>query len=542
MENIVPTSYKKLKNYIYSINPKISYKDYNIEKESFKKLRYNDLPYIYNLDHLANICEISSSQLSLFVHNKTKSYVSFKIPKRNGTFREISAPTSELKFVQRWILYNILYNLDPGKYSHGFIPKRSIITNASVHVGNELVLCIDLKNFFPNIKMNRIVGLFNGMGYTKKTSILLAEICTYNWALPQGSPTSPMLSNLIAWHLDFYLSHFCEKYNLNYSRYADDITISGSKILPRYKTLIFHIIERQGFEINYDKVRLHDQGSSQRVTGLVVNEKISIQRKKKRLLRAMVHNILKNGPIAENRTNDPFFREKIFGLLGFAKMVNPEFAISLLDKLETVDWSELDGLKKVQFKENLDLRLLKESHIIIADFNNLEIFKNVCELSEVEWTEDFNKHIDDLREKCPDQTEIECSNCLHLRKDDSKYCIKHILGFFVQNTCGTHHGHEICDLISFTKYNDIPVIVAFIAKSGKMSTSQKDTLLRQVFENTARSDINIISIVTNYNLDTKLRLDLVRMIKLCSDDQLGCFIMRNEIGQILVTYKKINNL
>ncbi len=536
MENKPLLKIGQLKKFLNSVKPIISQLEFETEKNSFKKLRCNELPYIYDLNHLANLCDISADQLSLFVTDKRKAYASFKIPKKNGTLREIHAPCFQLKWVQRWILDEILYNLDPGDYSHGFIPDRSIITNASVHVGEELVLNIDLKDFFPNIKTNRIVGLFNKMGYTKKTAVLLAEICTFEWALPQGAPTSPMLSNLIAWHLDVHLAEFCEKRGLNYSRYADDISISGPRILPKYKTLIFRIIEIEGFKINYEKVRLHDRGSSQRVTGLVVNEKVSIERRKKKFLRAIVYNIVKNGPLAENRTNDPFFREKILGLLGFAKTVDPIFANPLLEKLRTVNWNEREIKKEISIERGLDLRLLKESHDNLISFDQLQIFENVCKLSDVKWDEALINHLEKMQEKCADQSDEECLDCLHRKNDNTKYCIKHVLGFFTGNTCGSHHGHEVSDLFSITKIKENQVFVTFIAKSGKMKRSEKDTLLRQVFWNTAYNDINVISIVTNRFLDTQSILDIIRLIKSCNKDQMCCLIMRNEMGQILVTY------
>ena len=315
------------------------------------------LPYILNVDHLATCCGISPSQLHLFIANKRKAYSTFKLPKKRGGFRKVDAPSKNMKVVQRWILNNILYKLNAGEYAHGFIPKKSIVTNASVHVGQDLVLCIDLNDFFPSITLNRVMGLFRSVGYTNEMSRILGEICTFNWRLPQGAPTSPMISNLIAWNLDLKLSTFCQDRNLNYSRYADDITISGGKTLPRYKSLIFRKIEEEGFSINWDKVRLHDRGSSQRVTGLVVNDKVNLERKRRKKLRAIVHNIVKNGPKIENRENNPFFKEHIFGKLAFAKMVDPDFANPLINSLKHVDW----GISDEDFTDLIEGELVVRS-------------------------------------------------------------------------------------------------------------------------------------------------------------------------------------
>lgn len=323
------------------------------------------LPYIFNVDHLASICGVPPLQLRLFLSNKRKAYSTFKLPKKRGGFRLISAPSKNMQLVQRWILDNILYKLNAGEYAHGFIPKKSIVTNASVHVGQELILGIDIKDFFPSITLSRVIGLFRSIGYSEKISLSLAELCTFNWRLPQGAPSSPMISNLIAWNMDIKLSKFCNERNLKYSRYADDITISGGKDLPRYKTLIFRKINEEGFSINMEKVRLHDRGSSQRVTGLVVNDKVTLGRKKRKLLRAMVHNIIKNGLETENRENDPFFKERIFGHLAFAKMVEPDFADSMLNSLKSVDWESYDK-KLADLKEGeLVVRSIKKKNYYV---------------------------------------------------------------------------------------------------------------------------------------------------------------------------------
>ena len=329
-----------------------------LETKYFVKLHKKNLPFIYDVQHLSNLIGVSHSQLKLFISNTKFAYTTFKLPKKKGGFRTIDAPSKVMKSVQRWILDNILYNLNVGEFSHGFVPGKSIVSNASVHIGQDLVLGIDIKDFFPSITRNRVVGLLKSIGYKKEIAYSLGEICTFNKRLPQGAPTSPMLSNLIALNIDIKLSQFCKKRNLNYSRYADDITISGGKHLPKHKTLIFRMIEDEGFSINWDKVRLHDKGSSQRVTGLIVNDGVSLGRKKKKKLRAIVHNILKNGPEIENREDNPYFKETIFGELSFAKMVDPDFANPLIEKLKHLDWASYD-------KNMIDLR---EGELIVRSF------------------------------------------------------------------------------------------------------------------------------------------------------------------------------
>lgn len=332
----------QFKEFMDSIEPPIYKEEYDIQYKSFLRLSKKELPYIYDLNHLSFLIGESTEQLDFFIRNKRKVYVSYKMKKKRGGYRTIDAPSKKLKFVQRWILGNILYSMRVNKDSHGFIPGRSIATNAQIHVGQELVMGIDLKDFFPSIKFNRVNGFFKSVGYNDNISTILAELCTFNWKLPQGAPTSPMISNLIASSLDRRLAGFCKKKGLLYSRYADDITISGGKVLPRYKTLIFRIITEEGFEINYEKVRIQGRGSCQLVTGLVVNDKVSIGRKKKRIIKSLVHKISENGSIEANETDNPFFKEIVYGLLSFTNVVEPEFAQPLIEKINLIDWKQFN--------------------------------------------------------------------------------------------------------------------------------------------------------------------------------------------------------
>ncbi|MHC1754298.1 MAG: retron St85 family RNA-directed DNA polymerase [Methanosarcina sp.] len=353
---------KQFEEFIDSLQPSISKEEYDIQYESFLRLSEKNLPYIYDLNHLSLLIGESTEQLDFFVRNKRKIYVSYRMKKKRGGYRTIDVPSKKLKFVQRWILQNILYIIKVSKHSHGFIPGRSIATNAKIHVGQELVMGIDLKDFFPSIKFNRVSGFFKSVGYNNHISTILAELCTFNWQLPQGAPTSPMISNLIASRLDKRLAGFCKKKKLLYSRYADDITISGGKVLPRYKTLIFRIITEEGFEINYEKVRIQGRGSRQLVTGLVVNDKVSIGRENKRTIKSLIHKVTENGPIGANDTNNPFFKEMIYGLLSFSNVVEPNFASPLLEMLKNIDWTNYYEEMSDSRESELIMRSLEKKH------------------------------------------------------------------------------------------------------------------------------------------------------------------------------------
>lgn len=533
-EDIISTDIQ-FQNFMDSMKPPLSEDDYELQLSSFKKLKKNKLPYIINVDHLANLSDASSKQLRLFIWNKRIAYCSFNLPKKRGGFRRIDAPSKKLKNVQRWILDNILYKLDAGDFAHGFVPNKSIVTNASIHVGQELVLGIDIKDFFPRITLNKVEELFNRIGYNRDIAHDLGELCTFNYVLPQGAPTSPMISNLIARSMDDKLSKFCEEKNFNYSRYADDITISGRKNLPRHKSLIFSMIKEEGFSINKEKVRISGRGSSQRVTGLVVNDKVTLGREKKKRLRAIVHNIEKNGPVTENRDNDPFFKEKIFGHLALAKMIYPDFGNVLLDSLKNVDWENYSNISKDLENSELTMRSFKRtiSHPLIP-FDELGFFKDIKKISQKDYTEELLNQLNDLREKCkPHPSKEECMDCLYKQNESYEKCIKYILAHFIGDTCGTHHGHEIYDIGGETILYGDNVFVGILAKSGLDDTQSKDSLLRQFFDCTDLEELNIISIATPRDLDSSLTMRINRIRRKFDENKRYCMILRKDMGRIL---------
>jgi hypothetical protein len=338
--------------------------------------------------------------------------------------------------------------------------------------------------------------------------------------------------------MDLELSKFCQKRNLNYSRYADDITISGRKDLPRYKTLIFRKIEAEGFSINWEKIRLHHKGSSQRVTGLVVNDKVSLGKEKKKRLRAIVHNIVKNGPVAENRDNDPFFKERILGHLALAKMIEPDFGNALSDSLKNVDWENYSKISKDLENSELSIRSFKRtiSHPLIS-FDELGFFKEVKKISQKDYTEELLNQLNDLREKCkPHPIKEECMDCLYKQNESYETCIKYILAHFIGDTCGTHHGHEIYDIGGETILYGDNVFVGILAKSGLDDTKSKDSLLRQFFDCTDLEELNIISIATPRDLDSNLTMRINRIRNKFDDNKRYCMILRKDMGRILYTF------
>lgn len=361
----------QLQNFLIKRNLNNFEEIYDREKKTLRYLNLLQIPYIFDLKHLSEHCFTSEKQLFFFIHNKRKSYSSFQIPKKNGSMRRIDAPSKNLKIVQRWILQNILYKLIPSEQAHGFIPNRSIVTNAEKHIEKPCVLCIDLSDFFQTIRLEQVKAYFNTLGYNPQMALDLAELCTFDLKMVQGAPTSPMLSNLISIKMDEKLEKICNKRKLTYTRYADDIAISGTNTILNYKMLIKKAIETEGFEINEEKTRLLTQGCCQKIAGVVVNKKLSVGRKRKRLVRAIVHNIIKNGPVAENKTNDPFFKQRIYGMVSHIIQVEPELGKKLKNKLSAVDWSEYEEMIfQIREKELQHRSQTRMSSVKINDRNS----------------------------------------------------------------------------------------------------------------------------------------------------------------------------
>ncbi|MEM9030594.1 MAG: TIR domain-containing protein [Pseudomonadota bacterium] len=301
---------------------------------------------------------VRHGRLIRLLYNSPESsrYTEFEIPKRTGGMRSIHSPIGLLRELQSKLKddFSALYRAHP--HAHGFIPERSVVTNAREHVGKRWVLNIDLEDFFPSVNFGRVRGLFMkppfDMGPPAAT--ICAKIVTHRNGLPQGAPTSPVLSNLIASALDRRLLRLARQNRATYSRYADDITfstnlpvfppalatrtaISGGIFKVEAGDALIQAVTASGFSVNASKVRIHGQSDRQNVTGLSVNARVNVPRKRIRKIRAMLHAWRKFG--LEDAANEHFtkyrsraqhnqaprseqgFRNIVYGHLSFIKMV-----------------------------------------------------------------------------------------------------------------------------------------------------------------------------------------------------------------------------
>jgi retron-type reverse transcriptase len=203
--------------------------------------------------------------------------------------RIISVPAPILKFIQRRILERVLEQIEIHPASHGFIKGRSIFSAAEKHVGKRVVVSMDIRDFFGSISFRRVTGMFKAYGISKKQALLLAGLCCLDKKLPQGAPTSPAISNIVCKRLDSRLSGLCKRNGFTYARYADDMIFSGDSKILKFLKIFREIINKEGFTVAEEKTVVRRSGSRQRILGLNVNTKVSVPRRARRLVRAMVH-------------------------------------------------------------------------------------------------------------------------------------------------------------------------------------------------------------------------------------------------------------
>ena len=289
------------------------------------------------------------------------------VPKRSGGLRLIEIPKARLRRIQRKILREILDLVPPHPAAHGFRRGHSCVTHAAQHAGQHAVIRMDLKDFFPSIRLSRVHALFEKLGYPHRTAGTLARICVNRtpqgafrdhqaggslpWIerqalksphLPQGSPCSPALANLCAYRLDIRFAALAQTLGGAYSRYADDLAFSGgpafARAAGRFHIRVAAIALEEGFRVNMRKTRLMREGARQQVTGIVVNAHPNIARDEYDKLKATLTNCVRHGPASQNRDRHPDFHAYLAGRISYVRMVNAGRATRLQGLLDAIAW------------------------------------------------------------------------------------------------------------------------------------------------------------------------------------------------------------
>ncbi len=297
-------------------------------------------------------------------------YVYRWVQKRRGR-RLLEIPKKRLRAAQQRILREILDHIPPHECAHGFRRGRSILSYVQSHARKHILLHLDLRDFFLSIPASRIHAMFRTAGYPREVSRLLTGLCSHvtpvevwssvkteqsilsDWQerqlfvtphLPQGASTSPGLSNLCAHRFDRRVAGLARCVNANYTRYADDVLLSGEEDLERSWRRIYHQISvialEEGFEINTRKTKVMRRGSRQHVAGVVLNEHPNVKRVELDQLKATLHNCARHGPDDQNREGHSDFRAHLLGRIAYVQMLNPTRGQKLMKLFEQIEWKD----------------------------------------------------------------------------------------------------------------------------------------------------------------------------------------------------------
>ena len=299
--------------------------------------------YPFTMKHLLYYCN---------PNNTFHRYRLFKIKKKSGGFREISAPRNQSFMMLLQVVNEILKAMYiPSDHAMGFAEGRSVVTNADVHKGQNYVFNIDLKDFFPSVEQGRVMKRLTlaPFNFSPQIALLISGLCSmrvkrdkpnehkqheldkhFKYVLPQGAPTSPIITNMICDNLDRRLSGLAKRFGLHYTRYADDITFSSMHNVyaknGEFRNELIRIIEGQGFAINDTKTRLQKIGSRQEVTGIIISQKLNVTKNYVREIRSLLHIWEKYGySVAISKFLPKYKDEK-----GYVKKGNPDL-INVLD-------------------------------------------------------------------------------------------------------------------------------------------------------------------------------------------------------------------
>ncbi len=331
---------KDFERYCGWLTAKASQKGYDREYilqmiDYARQLDDRNLPVIYDQEHLSLLMGIDYSFLLGISNKKENYYKIYHLPKRHGGFRVIMEPYPTLKYAQDWILKFILNPIREefvAKNAKAYMPGRSVKDNAKLHCNKRLVFNIDLKDFFGTISFKMVLDFFLFLGYTKEVAVMLSNLCICYGSLPQGAPTSPMLSNMIFKPIDEIIFTYCRSNRIIFSRYADDMTFSGEFDKNRLLSFLNEVLYKNGFYINHKKIKTYSNTQRQLVTNIVVNDRPHVRRKTLRTLRQEAYYISKYG-ISQHLThiNSPFapehYLKRILGKINYALFLNPKDTI-----------------------------------------------------------------------------------------------------------------------------------------------------------------------------------------------------------------------
>ena len=283
---------------------------------------------------------ISAKTLYAVSNNISKHYHKAKLPKKSGGYRNLSVPDEVLKSIQKRIADVLLIHMPVSSYAKAYRFGSSTLRNAKHHVGKQVVLKLDILHFFDSIRYSTVKDkVFPEEIYAEPLRILLTMLCYHKDALPQGAPSSPAITNIILYEFDELIGQWCWEWNIAYTRYCDDMTFSGDFDPVEVIRFVSLELKKLGFLLNEQKNRIQRPGQQQTVTGIVVNEKLSIPTDYRRKLRQELYYYRKFG-IQEHLQKigleipEETYRMQLLGKVNYVLQIHPDDR----DMLEARKW------------------------------------------------------------------------------------------------------------------------------------------------------------------------------------------------------------
>lgn len=330
-----------------------------------------DLPMMKSFDDLVQNLRLSAKLMHWLTSSSSEKYKTFYLIKKDGSKRRIDAPARSLKIVQRWILDNILAKIKVSPYSFGFKSGEKgspLVKCAEKHKNNLYILKVDLKNFYPSINKERVYYTFLDLGYNSSVANLLTDICIRDGYLPQGAVTSAYLANLICRDLDYRVAGYCNKKDIIYTRYADDLTFSCDNRETLHKSLftIRRIIEGEKFQLNTNKIHFMTPKCKKSILGITLNDtSIKAPREMKRMVRSVIHYQVATGDYTDN--------DKIRGYISYINSIEGTYKDQVLSYIQKLAESQLclfeelvDAFNKNKLYQELPDMILRDA----GDFVN----------------------------------------------------------------------------------------------------------------------------------------------------------------------------
>jgi RNA-directed DNA polymerase len=276
---------------------------------------------------LSELLGVPCREIDYVASRLHRFYKTKKLSKADGTPRQLLIPCGRLKSIQLAIKEKIFDQISFLPCVQGGVKNKSVISNASLHVGQAIVFSVDIKSFFPSIVPARVERIFGSLGFGEQATRLLTKLTTWQFQLPQGTHTSPAIANLSLRGLDKRILKLSRIHNFVYTRYVDDLTLSGSYRLLKFRGLLQRMVESEGFSVKPEKTVTMHSGMRQVVTKLVVNGKVNLSREQR--------NEIRKEFLACLSVPGEDLPASTRGRVGWLRSVNPGFGKKLLSRLES---------------------------------------------------------------------------------------------------------------------------------------------------------------------------------------------------------------